>query len=441
MEATKKSIPTGSLVLLTKPNQVGECKVYLRYFLGKYVKKCTEIKVPFDDWDAKQQCVKKCNRNAARINNELATIKARVTEKLLAYEGVITLEVLQAALGKAEEEATESKVLNPKKRELVEYAKELNDLRYGKKDYGYTSWYNKNKYIEAFDWFVTRFEHAEPVRLDTLNVGIFNRYLAYRFNDRKNSSKEGVNKTLVPIYEAIKYAASLGLVEQSVAAPIIANYVPLRNTEYNPEDDNDQVIKYLTETEINAVKDIQPRMKNARTREIIDFFLFSYYACGLRVTDILTLEWSNIDFENRRIVDKTQVKTKRKFEVDLPLCRAALEILTRWKGYGRNKRFVFDLLPEDYDLSDQKKLFMQRNAKDKTFNRSLLTVSMTLRLKNIATMHSARHSFAVMAINKGISIYLLSKLMGHTSITATEKTYAKFLKEKVEKEVSSILEM
>ena len=84
---------------------------------------------------------------------------------------------------------------------------------------------------------------------------------------------------------------------------------------------------------------------------------------------------------------------------------------------------------------------MQRNAKDKTFNRSLHTVSMTLRLKTMATMHSARHSFAVMAINKGISIYLLSKLMGHSSISATEKTYAKFLKEKVDKDVADIMDL
>ena len=30
-----------------------------------------------------------------------------------------------------------------------------------------------------------------------------------------------------------------------------------------------------------------------------------------------------------------------------------------------------------------------------------------------------------------MSVYMLSKLLGHSSIAATEKTYAKFLKEKV----------
>ena len=440
MERNKSAIPTGSLVLLTKPNANGECKVFLRYYLGKYVKKCTDIRVPVEDWDEVHQCVKKTNRNSVRLNNELASIKSAVDEKLLAYKGRITLEVLQAALGKGEDAHEEEKVLKPSQQDFVEYAKTVNDMYYAKKDFGYTTWYNKNKYIEAFEWFVTKFDRSERVRLDTLNVEVFNRYIAYRFNDKKNKSKEGVNKTLVPLYDAIKYAVSVGLVSQKDVATILDNYVNMRNTEYNPEDDSEEVIRYLTDDEIKMIEEIQPKMKNQRTREIIDFFLFSYYACGLRLSDILTLEWSNIDFENKRI-DKVQVKTKKKFEIALPLSKPAMEILLRWKGYNRNKRFVFDLLPEKYDLSDQKKLFMQRNAKDKTFNRSLHTVSMTLRLKTMATMHSARHSFAVMAINKGISIYLLSKLMGHSSISATEKTYAKFLKEKVDKDVADIMDL
>lgn len=43
------------------------------------------------------------------------------------------------------------------------------------------------------------------------------------------------------------------------------------------------------------------------------------------------------------------------------------------------------------------------------------------------TTHVARHTFAVRAINRGVSIYILSNLLGHSSVIATEKTYAKLL--------------
>ena len=38
MSKVKTKIPSGSLTLLTKPNAAGECAVYLRYYLGSYIK-------------------------------------------------------------------------------------------------------------------------------------------------------------------------------------------------------------------------------------------------------------------------------------------------------------------------------------------------------------------------------------------------------------------
>lgn len=64
------------------------------------------------------------------------------------------------------------------------------------------------------------------------------------------------------------------------------------------------------------------------------------------------------------------------------------------KRCSNNDRFVF--------------IFMARNAG----------------LHIMVTMHVTRHSFAVMSINNGMSVYMLSKLLGHSSTVATEKTYA-----------------
>lgn len=43
MSKVNTKIPSGSLILLTKPNAAGECAVYLRYYLGSYIKKSTDI--------------------------------------------------------------------------------------------------------------------------------------------------------------------------------------------------------------------------------------------------------------------------------------------------------------------------------------------------------------------------------------------------------------
>ena len=46
------------------------------------------------------------------------------------------------------------------------------------------------------------------------------------------------------------------------------------------------------------------------------------------------------------------------------------------------------------------------------------------------TMHCARHSFAVLALNKGMPIESLSRMLGHTNITTTQ-IYAKITMQKL----------
>ena len=40
---------------------------------------------------------------------------------------------------------------------FIEYARYVNDMKYTKKAYGYSSWYNKVKYIDAFETFIKHF--------------------------------------------------------------------------------------------------------------------------------------------------------------------------------------------------------------------------------------------------------------------------------------------
>jgi len=68
MIKVKTKIPSGSLTLLTKPNAAGECAVYLRYYLGSYIKKST------DD------------------------IKAEIDKALLEYDGQITADVIRSIM-------------------------------------------------------------------------------------------------------------------------------------------------------------------------------------------------------------------------------------------------------------------------------------------------------------------------------------------------------
>lgn len=50
----------------------------------------------------------------------------------------------------------------------------------------------------------------------------------------------------------------------------------------------------------------------------------------------------------------------------------------------------------------------------------------------------ARHTFAVFALNKGLSMSIVSRLLGHGSTDGTEKVYARFLPETLFSEVAHL---
>lgn len=55
-----------------------------------------------------------------------------------------------------------------------------------------------------------------------------------------------------------------------------------------------------------------------------------------------------------------------------------------------------------------------------------------------APIHIARHTFAVFALNKGLSMSVVSRLLGHGSTDITEKVYARFLPETLSSEVARL---
>jgi site-specific recombinase XerD len=65
------------------------------------------------------------------------------------------------------------------------------------------------------------------------------------------------------------------------------------------------------------------------------------------------------------------------------------------------------------------------------YNGSLKVIQVMLGIKTVMTSHVARHSFAVMAINKGVPIEIVARMMGHTKIETTQ-IYAKVLNRSVE---------
>jgi len=431
MGRQKREKPQGKLVIRkNRLNAKGEAPVNIAYFInGKTIQRSTDIFVAFNQWDARGQQIVG-HKEAARLNNKLASLKRGYDEKIEQYDGLLTADILRKLL---DGEAVDGRP-NPKKIDFIQYALDYNKRRYDISKIGYSTYYNAERYLKKFKKFI-ELKRGEPViSIADITLDLLDEY---KVNRLKEIGKETMNKELTPIIKAISYAVQNGLVDAAKFGNLNDIYIGQSRSYSEGVDDKEGDIHYLTKEQMQAFVDYYQEAKYNRTREIMDMFLFAFHACGLRVSDIATLEWKHIDFEKKRM-EKVLVKGKNFHEIHLN--QYALKILNKWKAMNRNPRFVFDLLPTDFKIKADgdreevdKRLKMVIASKNRTIQQSLKEIGMKIKLGFGLSMHVARHTFAIWALNeRDISLHLVSRMLGHKSIEATEKNYAKFLKDKVD---------
>ena len=166
--------------------------------------------------------------------------------------------------------------------------------------------------------------------------------------------------------------------------------------------------KYLTEEEILKIRScntLPPTLDRVR-----DLFVFQCYT-GLAYSDQANLDASKLIERNGKylILDR-RVKTDEEYYI--VLLSPALEVLKK------------------YDF----KLPVITNQQ---YNLRLQSVAAAAGLDKKVTSHMGRHSFAVLCLNKGLSMESVSKMLGHTN-TNTTHVYAKLLNSKLEKDYESL---
>lgn len=148
--------------------------------------------------------------------------------------------------------------------------------------------------------------------------------------------------------------------------------------------------------------------------EIKSSFLFSCFT-GLRLSDIIKLDWSMIENTAGGGLQVQERQTKTGNVVYVPLSDNAIKWLPKRRKSGK----VW-LLP----------------------NRSIVSAKVSEWAKNSGitkhvTFHVARHTYATMLLTYGADIYTVSSLLGHKNV-ATTQIYAKIVDEKKRKAVDMI---
>ena len=139
-------------------------------------------------------------------------------------------------------------------------------------------------------------------------------------------------------------------------------------------------------------------------------FLFSCFT-GLRYSDMKSLLWSEVHTAadgKTLYIDHRQVKTKK--TVTIPLSDEAL----RW-------------MPKQVNGIDQ--VFHELKVSTGTVEDVLKEWMKDCKIDKHITYHCSRHTAATTLLTLGANLYVVSKLMGHSSIQMTE-VYAKIVDQK-----------
>ncbi len=175
------------------------------------------------------------------------------------------------------------------------------------------------------------------------------------------------------------------------------------------------VRRKLTLEEIRALEALE-LPEGSRLALYRDVFLFCVYAGGMRFGDAVSLRREAIGPDGW--LRYTQMKTGTR--VELPLPPPALEIVRRWER--RNFPFVFPLL-EPGDDADPWRLRRRIASKNALANRHLKQIARMagLAVPEEVTTHTARHSFADAARRASGDVFAVSRALGHTKLSTTQR--------------------
>jgi site-specific recombinase XerD len=133
------------------------------------------------------------------------------------------------------------------------------------------------------------------------------------------------------------------------------------------------------------------------------------YACGLRISELLSLQVTDID-SARMVVNVRQGKGGKDRQVPLS-SRLLGELRTWWCG-PRTKPWLFPGMTEASRQRPMNVTSVQRMCKQ---------VVTRAKLRKSASMHTLRHSYATHLLEAGVDVVTLQKLLGHNSLSTTAR--------------------
>ena len=380
-------------------NKQGKCPIRCRVtYLKKRKEFATGLFINPDHWNNGVQIAEPSTPENNIINTQLSLISQKISEAFL------MLQVLPDTFDvddiyrkyKGEDVKTEITILgaydlhNEKMKKLIGV------------DFNQLSW---SRYLESrrkVSEFIKSKYKKSDVKLKQLDLK-FIKDLEYYWKTEKKLRQATIYRSMQRVKKIIQFAIDENYLQKNP-------FSLYKNKKYKG------AIVYLTDVELKKL--MNHNFTQKRLQQVKDMFVFCCYT-GLAYQEMSSLRRHHISkgFDGNLWINMIRQKTEQ--PIAIPLLPQAELILDKYKQVDSDV-----VLPS---ISNQK------------FNSYLKEITVLVGIEKKLTHHIARKTFAttVLLLN-GVSMEVVSELLGHSKITVTQEHYAKVVKSKVSEEIGRL---
>lgn len=243
-------------------------------------------------------------------------------------------------------------------------------------------------YTKDLKEFLT-FIDKRPKDIDNLDIRSFLASLHLR-----KLKKSSISRTLATIRSFFKFLHREGYVKNNPAKLVSSPKVEKVLPRFLSIDE----VFYLMETPQGD------SFKPARDKAILELL----YSSGLRVSELTSLDMSDLDIKESLI----RAKGKGRKERILPIGQKAMEALQNY-------------LPERMSLKRKSAALFLNNRGGRLTQRSirriLIYYSRMINIDGDLSPHTLRHTFATHLLHEGADLRSIQELLGHSSLSTTQR--------------------
>lgn len=378
----------------SKENAKGEIPIFCRLVLNAERKQfSTGLYLTLKEWDKAKQKAKGKTTHSESINLHLENIR----NKLIQAESRLLLEqpeeytlndIYQVYIGEYEDNVpTLLKLFKErldKMEKLVGSEYTLRTFRKFREVYNHT----QNYLNEACNLKDIQFK-----KLDFKFIQNFQEYLLI--------SKKHKPITVNKIIQRVNQIVLLAVKYKYLPEHPFKGYKPLKEVKQ---------LVFLTEEEVKILENYH--FAQNRLAKVRDYYIFSVYT-GLAYNEALSLKKEHIikGFDGNDWIKMVRQKTQK--EINIPLLPQA-------------KRMI-----EKYHQSDEQEYILPPLSNQK-INSYLKEIAEITGIKKHLTHHTARKTFAsTILLYNNVPIEIVSKLLGHSNINITQKSYAQVINKSI----------